>query len=243
MGSVIVYDQATVLGLVQELFASAVINGSGKLIVTRQNGTTVDIGYVADHGQQVGLGDDDHTQYAKADGTRGAFATVAQGGKADAARPNINATADVNGGDSTAWIEEFTVTDDGTVTSGWRNRFVGWFRHRVAGVPVIDSLRRMVFWQNEYYELRLAPAKHNTVALRLFVRDTATTQTTARDANVPILQLMDDRSIRTPIWGLHSNGKVRIGANEIETESVIRLTAAAAVPTGTPSGTLIFRTP
>lgn len=36
-------------------------------------------GGVTDHGALTGLGDDDHTQYALADGSRGAFATVAQG--------------------------------------------------------------------------------------------------------------------------------------------------------------------
>jgi hypothetical protein len=42
-------------------------------------------GGVTDHGALTGLGDDDHTQYAKADGTRGSFATTAQGTKADSA--------------------------------------------------------------------------------------------------------------------------------------------------------------
>lgn len=242
MGTVVVLDQDTVMGLIEGLVASATINGTGQLVFTKQDGSTATIGYVADHGNQYGLADDDHTQYAKADGTRGSFASVAQGAKADAARPNINATADVNGGDSTAWIEEFTVTDDATSTSGWKNRFVGWFRHRVSGSPVSDSLRRMVIWFNEYFELRLAPAKHNTVALRVFVRDTATTQTTARDSTVPLIQLMDDRNVRTPIWGLHDDGKIRVGANEVPTQHIIVLSAAAAVPTGTPANTVIVRT-
>lgn len=38
-----------------------------------------------DHGTLPGLGDDDHTQYALADGSRGSFATTAQGGLADTA--------------------------------------------------------------------------------------------------------------------------------------------------------------
>ena len=38
-----------------------------------------------DHGALTGLGEDDHTQYALADGTRGSFATTAQGMLADAA--------------------------------------------------------------------------------------------------------------------------------------------------------------
>ena len=40
---------------------------------------------VTDHGALTGLGDDDHTQYALADGSRGSFATTAQGALADTA--------------------------------------------------------------------------------------------------------------------------------------------------------------
>lgn len=42
-------------------------------------------GGVSDHGALTGLADDDHTQYALADGSRGAFATEAQGALADSA--------------------------------------------------------------------------------------------------------------------------------------------------------------
>lgn len=46
-------------------------------------------GGVTDHGALTGLGDDDHSQYALADGSRGDFATEAQGALADAAVPQI----------------------------------------------------------------------------------------------------------------------------------------------------------
>lgn len=42
-------------------------------------------GGVTDHGNLTGLADDDHPQYAMADGSRGSFATTAQGSKADSA--------------------------------------------------------------------------------------------------------------------------------------------------------------
>jgi hypothetical protein len=242
MGSVIVLSEAAILEAIGPLLSNLTINVSGELVMTKQDGTSATVGYVRNHGELIGLADDDHPQYALADGTRGDFATEAQGAKADGARKNTEALVEFNGGPSTSWYEEVTVVDDSTATSGWKNRFVGWFRHAVAGTPVSDSLRRMVIWFNEYMELRLAPAKHNTVALRIFVRDTATSQTNTRDADIPLVQLMDDRSIRTPIWGLYPNGKVRIGEEEIETESVIVLGAADPVPTGTPAGTVIVRT-
>ena len=242
MGTVVVLTAERVTELINAGIVNAVINGSGNLIFTKADASIIDVGDIKEHGTMTGLLDDDHTQYALADGTRGEFATTAQGDKADAARPNLQAETDFDGGDAGSWIEEFTVTDDDTATSGWVNRFVGWFRHRVAGAPVADNLRRMVIWFNEYMELRLAPAKHNTVALRLFVRDTGTTQTNARDQDVPIFELMDDRGIRTPILGLYPNGHFRIAEDMIETAHVLLLGPADPVPTGTPAGTIIVRT-
>ena len=50
-------------------------------------------GGVTDHGALTGLADDDHPQYALADGTRGTFATTAQGAKADTAVQPAGLTA------------------------------------------------------------------------------------------------------------------------------------------------------
>lgn len=242
MGTVIVLSSEAVMALINNAVTGATITGGGELVLQKPGGVTVNLGNVTDHGELIGISDDDHTQYALSDGTRGDFATEAQGALADAARPNVRAVIDVNGGDANGWVEQVTVTDDNTATSGWVDRFIGFFRHRVSGAPVADNLRRRVHWRNEYQELRLAPAKENTVALRIFVRDTATTQTNARDANVPLLQMMDDRGVRTPIWGLYPNGKVRVASQEIETAHVLLLGPTDPVPTGTPAGTVIVRT-
>ena len=238
MGTVIVLDQETVTGLIEGLVASATINGTGQLVFTKQDGSTAVIGYVADHGNQYGLADDDHTQYAKADGSRGAFASTAQGAKADAARTNSAATVTITGGDtSTGYLEETTIQDDGSSTGSWINRWVWKFLPTGGG-----AITRLVTFINEYGELRGIPAKLNTVWLRIFIKDAASNPSGTRDANVPIMQVMDNRTDRVPIWGLYPNGKIRVGANEVETEAVIRLTAAASVPTGTPAGTIIVRT-
>src|SRR6056297_3038622 len=55
-------------------------------------------GGVTDHGALTGLADDDHTQYALADGTRGSIATTAQGSLADTAvQPaHIDTLAELN---------------------------------------------------------------------------------------------------------------------------------------------------
>lgn len=242
MGTVIVLSAEAVEDLFGASVINAAINVDGELVLTKGDTTTINLGDIKEHGLLTGLGDDDHTQYALADGTRGDFATLAQGTTADNARVNMSAEIELMGDGTDQFLEEVTVTDDGTSTSGWVNRIRGYFRHRVAGVPVADNLRRLVFWFNEYCELRLAPAKDNTVALRIFVKDTDTTQTNARDPDVPLLELMDNRTDRNAIWGLYPDGNVRITDNLIETAHVLLLGPVEAIPTGTPAGTVIVRT-
>lgn len=242
MGTVVVLSSEAVEALFGSSFVGATINIDGELVLTKGDTTTVNLGDIKEHGLMTGLADDDHVQYALADGSRGDFATLAQGDAADNARVNTGAVIEVLGDGTDQFIEEISVTDDGTSTTNWVNRIRTYFRHRVGGVPVADNLRRLVFWLNEYSEPRATPAKHNTVAFRLFVRDTATTQTNARDMDIPILQMMDDRGIRTPIWGLYPNGNIRIAANEIETAHTLLLGPLDPIPTGTPAGTVIVRT-
>ena len=55
------------------------------VIVVAPNSALPGGGGVSDHGALTGLADDDHTQYALADGSRGSFATAAQGALADSA--------------------------------------------------------------------------------------------------------------------------------------------------------------
>jgi len=234
MGTVIVLDRDTVMGLIEGLVESATINGTGQLVFTKQDGTTATIGYVADHGNQYGLADDDHTQYALANGTRGDFATTAQGAKADAARVNTATNVGLNAGDTTTgYLEEVTLTDDGSSTSGWINRWVWKF--------VSSSVTRLVTFLNEYGELRGAPAKLNTTWLRVFIKDGPSTPSGTRDPDVPIMQMMDDRTNRTPVWGLYPDGNQRVGEEEIEMSYVLVLGDSDPIPTGTPAGTVIVR--
>lgn len=133
----------------------------------------------------------------------------------------------------TAFVEKTTVEDDGSSTSGWVDRLVRFFK------PV-GTAARMVFWHNEYQETRMAPAKHNTVAFRIFVRDSATVQPTARDADTPLFEMMDDRVTRTPIWGLYHTGQLRV--NEVPMNYAMVLGPLDPVPAGTPANTIIVRT-
>ena len=45
------------------------------------------------------------------------------------------------------------------------------------------------------------------------------------------------------IYGVHTDGRLRIGTNQTPASAVVVLTAAAAVPAGLPVGTVILRTP
>jgi hypothetical protein len=142
---------------------------------------------------------------------------------------------DIQGADPLGFIKHVTLVDDGTPTDGWVNRFMGMFK-----APALAA--RAVFFLNEYFELRLIPAKHNTTAFTMYVRENATVQPNARNATVPIMVLRDDREARTHQWGLYDQGVVKFGANAHVDVPQIVLGAADPVPAGLPAGTIIHRT-
>jgi len=239
MATVVVLSEEAVNALVDGMFVGATINGSGNLILTTQGGDPVDVGNIKDHGGLTGLGDDDHTQYAKADGTRGSFASTSQGTKADAARPNKGGEIDIQAGDTTSppgFYELVVITNDGTSSTGWVNRMEIQFKDNSGATP------RTVFAHNEYGEVRGASAKHNTTWLRGFVEYNPANVTGTRDATIPIFQLMDNRTDRNHLWGLYSTGMQKIMTGQIPVQYVIVLGPSDAVPTGTPANTVIVRT-
>lgn len=78
-------------------------DNNGTLQFKNSGGSWTDIGTggggTSDHGSLTGLGDDDHTQYALADGSRGSFATTAQGALADTALQPADVHAVATSGD------------------------------------------------------------------------------------------------------------------------------------------------
>lgn len=238
MGTVVVLSKDATLAILDTLYNGATINGSGKLILTKYDGSTQDVGFVQDHSQLLHLSADDHPQYALADGSRGDFATTTQGTKADDARPNTQAAISFNAGDSTAWVERTTVVNDGTSSSGWLNREEFYYDATVGGgAPKLTSFK------NEYGEYRGVPGKHNTVPFRLFERNANTD--TAHDSNVPMLEIMDDRGTRTSLWSLvdAGNGYYQNQVKDVPMNYVLVLAAAASVPANTPTNTVIVRLP
>jgi hypothetical protein len=91
------------------------------------------------------------------------------------------------------------VADDGTSSSTWDNRWEIWY------TPSGGSAQR-VAWFNEYGELRLIPAKDNTVALRVHAAEDAT-DLAARDMSQEVLEVADVWSgARTTMFGVYGDG-------------------------------------
>lgn len=99
---------------------------------------------------------------------------------------NITLTA------GTDYLEKVDSVNDGTATSGWPNR-VEYSASPVGGG--VGSTPRMVWYLNEYFEQRMN-ARQNTVLFRAFVREQPADP--AHDMLVPIMEVHDDRTNRTP---------------------------------------------
>jgi hypothetical protein len=236
MATVIVLSKDATMEFLNGSFHGASIDGTGHLVFNKWDGTTVTLGPVTDHSTLLHLSADDHPQYAKADGTRGSFATTAQGTKADAARPNMEAATSFNASGSHQWVERFTVVADGIDSDTlWEDRLSFFWDDTIGG-----GTPRRVFSLNERFEPRYIPAKENTVGLRGFAKRSSSD--TAHSTSVPIQQIMDNEDDRHNLWGIMSDGMTVVGTNLVKMNYVLVLGPSDPVPTGTPSGTVIVRT-
>jgi hypothetical protein len=233
MGTVVVLSQTAVEALVAPLVANLTINGSGQLVMSKQNGDVTTVGYVRNHTQLLNLGTDDHTQYALADGTRGNFATAAQGALASGARKNNQAAVAI-ADPTNDYVERITITNDASDTANWVNR------REVKYKDNSGATARNVLVENEYGELRLASAKHNTTPFRIFIEEHHANTTGARDNTVPLIQIMDNRDDRNNIYSVLPTGITKF--KSLSMSYVLVLSAAASVPSDTPANTVIVRT-
>lgn len=234
MATVTVLSADKTLELFNATFTGATIDVNGNLVLQTADGGSVDVGPVRVHGDLLGLDQDDHPQYALADGSRGNFASATQGGKADAARKNVNATATIEGGDVNGVVETITIHDDGTSTTSWINRWVFQFLDSAVG-----AVARATTHLNEYGELRVAPAKYNTTGARFFTKLFPNNPATARDMTVPVVELMDDRTTRTSLRGWLGDGTLT--RKGIKLSECVVLGLNEAVPAGLPANTVIVR--
>src|SRR5690606_6915587 len=128
---------------------------------------------------------------------------------------------------STDTLGTFTVESDGSSTSGWPNR-LGWLYKPLGGVA------KLVQWVNEYGELRITPARNNTVGFRVFVGDNPTDYAN-RNPEAAVVEVASDRTNRTRKFAIFGDGTVT--AKNIDAKVV-------TVPEGTsgwssqPDGTL-----
>jgi hypothetical protein len=147
-------------------------------------------------------------------------------------RAQSNADIQLQGGDVEGVVETVTVNDDGTATTGWVNRLVYKF------LPVGGTARNTTYF-NEYGELRAAPAKETTTAIRAYVKYDPTNPSAARSATVPVVELVDDPVNRNNLRGWLGDGSQVVKG--IKMADVLVLGPTDAIPAGTPSGTLILR--
>jgi hypothetical protein len=150
---------------------------------------------------------------------------------------------------ATEQLASYTIVDDGSSTATWPNRWE-WLFDPVSGAA------KLVQWVNEYGELRLTPAKDNTVALRIFGR----TAPTDGAHSGPVFEIQDNRTDRNTKFGVEEDGDVTSGsisaAGTIQSTGAITravpsgptlqtgyvpLATAASIPSGTPTGTPIIR--
>lgn len=150
---------------------------------------------------------------------------------------------DVNLTGASQYVEHVIIVDDGSDTSLWPNRLSFQF----------GSGGHLTGWFNEYGELRVTPAKTNTVPFRVFSRDASTD--TPHDSATPLIEVVLSRNIRTQMWRVDSDGSMwtsgtikSVGAitQEIANGPTLKagylvLATGAAVPANTPANTLIVR--
>lgn len=168
----------------------------------------------------------------KQDGTT---VNVGNVGGTDNFRPMTNANIQFDGGDPNGVLEKVTITDDGTDSATWVNRFEYLYRD-----DALSPTRRTSFF-NELGEFRAAPAQVDSPAARFFVKEEPTLPAAARVATAPVVELMDDRITRTSLWGLLGDGSQVVNGG-LKVAYTLVLGPADSVPPNTPPGTVIVRT-
>lgn len=168
--------------------------------------------------------------------------TIAIGLSADPLRriENLNSSL------ATATYGGWTITNDGSPTAGWPDRFRVNYDNG-SGATVVQT-----FTLNEYGEVRCQPAKANTVAFRVFGGLNPTLYA-ARDKDVALIEIMDDRTTRTTKFAAFPDGDVYVGKN-LDIKGVVTQNGVAVgmcitlpagsdasdVPAGTQPGTIVF---
>lgn len=241
MASVTVYSAEKMDEILDDGVDGATITG-GHLILHKRDGTTVDAGAVSGSAASdasttvkgiVELATDVETA-AGSDTVRAVTPFGLAGTLVNLLKRTLN-VFNLPANDVNSYIAQVTIVDDGSTTTNWVDRLVFKFKDFASG------LTRNTFYLNEYGEIRISPAKYNTVGFRAFVKDQPTNPTEARSTTIPVLEMMDDRTTRTSLWGVLGDGTVTC-KNGIKTAYTIVLGPATAVPTGTPAGTVIVRT-
>jgi len=97
-------------------------------------------------------------------------------------------------------VTEITVLDDGSATAGWPNRWA-WYYDPLVGTKFL------VCWNNEYGELRVTPAKVDTVGFRVHARNAVAN--TPHSGYIADVELARDSA--TVLWGIDEAGMYAAG--------------------------------
>src|SRR5690606_1272364 len=103
-------------------------------------------------------------------------------------------------------VSTVNVVDDSSSASNWPDRILVLYDGEHAT------------WCNEYGEYRAAPAQRNTVGWRMVAARTPTGSSN-RATSVPVVQVVDDRRNRTPLFEVYGDGKVT-AAGEISAPNI-----------------------
>ncbi len=178
--------------------------------------------------------------------------TGAQGPKGDKGDQGDPGTADlfqevvISGTGSTSAIGPWYVDNDGTSSSAWPNRLSVRYRTN----PAVPTSFVEVFALNEYGEPRIIPAMSNSVASRWF-SGIAASNYTARNKEVPLIEVMDDRTSRNRKFAVMPDGDTWVG-KDLEVVGtltapnhppILALEDGATIPSGTVSTLVIFYDP
>jgi hypothetical protein len=134
---------------------------------------------------RLASGTPDGTKYVRDDGTL----AVPSGGGGIPSSIDIAAATDK--------VTSATINDDGSSTSSWPNRWEWLFKPNGGSASLVQ-------WVNEYGELRLTPAKSNTVGLRIFGK----TGSGGTAHSGPVLEVQDNRTDRNSMWSVDADGNM-----------------------------------
>lgn len=135
-------------------------------------------------------------------------------------------------------VTDIVIADDGSPTGTWPNRWTWSFQPNGGSAQLVN-------WINEYGELRITPAKVNTVGFRIFGK----TNTGDPAHSGPVFEIQDNRNDRNSMFSVDGVGNVAVAGDVAVTgdvtapnigAKVVVIPNGGTVPVGTPPGSVVL---